>query len=295
MIRHVTAVALAGAITALPMPSRAGDDVVARIGGVEVKTGELRAYLDTLSSQDQAAVAKDSALLSQVVRSYLARQAVLREARAKRWDEDPSTKAQLDRVREEVLTELYLQSVVKPPEGFPSDAEIQAAYEANKAAFEVPAQHRVAQVFVAKGDGRDEEKARKRADELRRKVQQGAELAAVARAESDDKASAARGGEIGWVSEPQMAPAVRSAVARLAPGALSEPVRLDDGWHVLKVLESRAASTRPLGEVRDAIAAQLRAERAKANRQAYVAKLLEQNPPAINELALSGVLAKRNR
>ncbi len=47
-----------------------------------------------------------------------------------------------------------------------------------------------------------------------------------------------------------------------------------------------------LAEVRDAIAAQLRSERENANRQAYLAKLLEQNPPAINELALCKVFAK---
>jgi peptidylprolyl isomerase len=40
------------------------------------------------------------------------------------------------------------------------------------------------------------------------------------------------------------------------------------------------------------LSARLRAERAKANRQAYLAKLLDQNPPAVNELVLAGVLAK---
>ena len=44
--------------------------------------------------------------------------------------------------------------------------------------------------------------------------------------------------------------------------------------------------------MREAIAAQMRAERSQANRQACLAKLLEQNPPAINELVLSKVLAR---
>ena len=60
----------------------------------------------------------------------------------------------------------------------------------------------------------------------------------------------------------------------------------------MKVLDTKTASTRPLSEVRDALVAQMRAERAQANRQAYLAKLLEQSPPAINELALSKVLSK---
>ncbi len=275
--------------------SAAAADVVARVGGTDVTSEELRAYVETLGPQEQSALAKDPALLSQVVRSYLARQAVLKEAQAKKWDQQPAVKAQLDRVREQALTEIYLQSIARPPASYPSDAEVQAAYDANKKAFEVPRQYRVAQVFAAaRGADKDaEEKARRRIDEVGKKLKQkGADFAAVARAESDEKEGAQRGGEIGWLTEAQMIPGIRSVVTNLPKDAVSDPVRLDDGWHVVKVLETKPASTRPLAEVRDAIAAQLRAERAQANRQAYLAKLLEQNPPAINELALSKVLAK---
>jgi peptidylprolyl isomerase len=88
-----------------------------------------------------------------------------------------------------------------------------------------------------------------------------------------------------------MVPGIRSAVT-LAKEGVSEPIRLDDGWHLLKVLETKPAFTRPLAEARESIATQLRADRARANRQAYLTKLLEQNPPTINELALPKVLAK---
>jgi peptidylprolyl isomerase len=268
----------------------AADDAVARIGGTDVGTAEVRAYLDTLGPEQQAAIAKDPALLSQVVRAYLARQAVMKEARAKKFDQDPAVRAQLDRVRDEALAELYLTAVSQPDAKYPSDAEVQAAYDANQAAFQVPRQFRVAQIFVAarKGDESAEKASRKRVDELAKKLERkGADFAAIAAAESDDKAAASRGGEIGWLTEEQMVPGIRATVTSLAAGAVSAPVRLDDGWHVVKVLETKAASTRPLAEVRGAIATQLRAERAKANRQAFLAKLLEQNPPAINELALS--------
>jgi len=89
-----------------------------------------------------------------------------------------------------------------------------------------------------------------------------------------------------------MVPGIRGPVTVLAKDGISEPIRLDDGWHLIKLLEVRAASTRPLAEVRESIASQLRADRTRANRQAYLSKLLEQNPPTINELALPKVLAK---
>lgn len=271
----------------------AAADVVARVGATEVTREEVRAFLDTLGASERQAVEKDPALRAQVVRSYLARRALLKEAREKRFDEQPAVKAQLDRAREEALTELYLDSVSRPPAGYPSDAEVTAAYEANKAALQVPRQFHVAQIFVAApaGDRDAEAKARKRLEELSAELKKkGADFAALAR-RSDEKGAAERGGELGWLTEAQLVPAIRSTVVGLAEGTVSEPIRLDDGWHVVKLLGTRPPSLRLLAEVRDALAARLRAERARAARQAHLAKLLEQNPPAVNELALSSLAA----
>ncbi len=282
-------------LVALACARAEGADVVARVGKIDVTSDQVRAWVETLDARDRAALAKDPALLNQVVRSFLARQAVLGEARARRWDQEPPVKAQLDRVRDEALTELYLTQVSQPPESYPSDAEVQSAYDANRSAFEVPPQYRIAQIFVAapKGDAAAEEKGRKRIQALSRRLRdEKGDLGSIARAESDDKESGGRGGEIGWLAEAQMIPGIRKAVIALAKGGVTDALRLDDGWHLVKLLDLRPASTRPLGEVRAAIASRLRAERAKADRQAYLAKLLDQNPPAVNELVLSNVLAK---
>ena len=270
-------------------PERDDAEVVARAGAAEVTGQELRAHLATLEPAERAALARDPALLVQLVRVYLARQAVLREAQARKWDARPEVRAQLDRVRDEALEALYLQAVSQPPEGYPSDAEVQAAYDANRKAFAVPRQWRLAQIFVAapKGAAAGEEKARRRVEEIKRLLAvKGADFAAVAMAHTDEKEAVARGGEIGWLAEAQLVPGLRPVVSALAKGAIAEPVQLDDGWHVIKVLEIQSPATRPFPEVRDALVARLRADRAQANRQAYLARLLEQAPPAINELAL---------
>ena len=295
LLRGLVTAATAAALTVAPCSrAAAAADVVARAGATEITREELRAYVESLGAQEQAALAKDPALLAQVARTYLARRAVLKEARLRKWDEDPAVKAQLDRIRDQALTELYLQSVSKPPEGYPSAAEVQAAYDANRKAFDVPKQFRLSQIFIAARDEKDAaDRARKRVDEVVRKLKpKAADFGEVARAESDEKEAAARGGENGWLTESQIVPGIRSAVAGLSPGAVSDPIHLDDGWHIVKVLDTRAPSTRPLSEVREALSAQLRGERARANRQAYLSKLVDQNPPAINELALSNLLSR---
>jgi peptidylprolyl isomerase len=288
-------VAAAALLAGVACQTRAAE-VVARVAGVDVTVEEVRGYVDALTPQEQAAVAKDPALLSQVVRAYLGRQAVLREALAKKFEQQPTVKAQLDRVRDQAVTELYLESVSRPAEGYPSDAEVQAAYEANKAAFEVPRQFRVSQVYVAVPRGADkatEEKARRKVDEVVKKLKgKGADFAAIARTDSEDRQTSAQGGEIGWLSEAQMIPGIRAATTALAKEAVSDPLRLDDGWHVVKLLDTRPAATRALAEVREALVAQLKAARSRDLRQAYLAKLVEQSAPAINELALSRVVSR---
>jgi parvulin-like peptidyl-prolyl isomerase len=56
--------------------------------------------------------------------------------------------------------------------------------------------------------------------------------------------------------------------------AVSDPVRLDDGWHVVKVIDAKASYTRTLSEVRDQLVLQIRGKRATALRRAYFAELL---------------------
>jgi len=285
----------AGALLALLATTPAvAADVVAKIGGTEVTASEVRSYVETLPASDQAALAKDPALLSQVVRTYLARQAVLKEAQTKKFDQQPAVKSQLERVRDEAVTELYLQSVSRPPESFPTDAEVQAAYDQNRKSFEVPRQYQLAQVFISapRGDREAEERGKKKLDEVTRRLKQKTDFATVAKELSDERDGARRGGEIGWLAEEQIVPGIRATAVGLSKNAVSEPVRLDDGWHVLKLLDLRAPTVRTLAEVRETLVAQLRTERARANRQAYLAKLLEQNPPAINELSLPKILAK---
>jgi parvulin-like peptidyl-prolyl isomerase len=79
-------------------------------------------------------------------------------------------------------------------------------------------------------------------------------------------------------------------VTSLSKNATSEPIRLEDGWHILRVLDTKEAYTPALDEIRSQLVHQLRNERAQSNSQAYIARLLQQSPVAINELALSKVL-----
>jgi len=120
----------------------------------------------------------------------------------------------------------------------------------------------------------------------------GADFSAIARQASEETKSAAQGGKIGWLTEAQIQPEIREKLPKLAVGALSEPIRLKDGWHVLKVLDVREAGTPVLAEIRGQLVAKLREERTRAKRQEFLAQLLKDHPLAINEIELAKLLSQ---
>lgn len=295
------AAAPASQTRAAPSPSVAGSkdhggaDVVARVGDRDVTVAEVRQFVAALPPRDQAVLAQDPALLSRALRMMLANQLVLKEAITKKWDKNPAVEAQLERVREQAVVETYLRSVSQPPENYPDDAEIQKAYDANKTAFVVPRRYRLSQIFVAlpaEGDKNAEAAANRKLAEVQAKLKAAkADFAALAKEFSDEKQSAEQGGEIGWLQEDQIRPEIKAEVTGLASGNVSSPIKMSDGWHFIKLLETKASETRPLSEVRDALVQRLRAQRAEALQRAYLAQLLERNPPVVNELGLSKVFS----
>ncbi|PDT74634.1 peptidylprolyl isomerase [Bradyrhizobium sp. C9] len=278
-------------VAAAPKPVAAPENVIARVGDTNVSADDLRSYVAALAPREQAALAKDPATLSQAVRLLLANRLVLQEAVAKKWDQQPAVAAQLERAREGAVVELYLQSVSTPPANFPSEDDLQKVYEANRAAFLMPRQFQLSQIFVAapkEGDKSAEDKAKLELDDLQRKLKApGADFAAIARGDNN---AAKDAGDLGWVAENQIRPEIRNQVMGLAKNSMSEPIKLDDGWHIIKLIDTKASYTRTLPEVRDQLVLQIRSERSNMMRRAYLAELLKQHPPVLNELALSSLL-----
>lgn len=274
--------------------AEAATTVVAKVGGTDITLGELRGYLQTLDASVRANLAKDPVLLNRVVRSYVARAVVLSEAKAKGWEKKPDVAAQLERIRNEAIVATYLAAQTRPPDDFPSDADIQAAYDTNKARFMMPRQFEIAQIFLALPPGADtseQEKVRERLDEVQKKLRQSPGMfAELARQYSDDAATARNGGTIGWVSEAEMIADIRSVVLSLEKGGIAAPLALADGWHIIRLIDTKPAALRPLADVRQAIIDGLHEQRRAESEQAYLSRLLEKNPPAINELVLPQVL-----
>jgi parvulin-like peptidyl-prolyl isomerase len=267
------------ALHAQPVP------VLGKVGDIEITSSEIREIIAGLEAEQQAALAKDPAALAQYVRALLVQRLVLKQALDRKWDQDPAVITKLVRAREAALTDSFLENASLPEPGYPSDAQLTEAYEASKSKLIVPRGYKLAQVYIAT----DKAKLDSVQKQLKAK---NADFAAIARSTSEEATSAARGGEIGWLGEDQIQPEIRAKLPDLTVGAVTEPIKLQDGWHIIKLLDLRERRTPALDEIRDSFVTQLRADRARIKRQEYLAELLKEHPLAINEIELTKTAAK---
>jgi peptidyl-prolyl cis-trans isomerase SurA len=78
-----------------------------------------------------------------------------------------------------------------------------------------------------------------RIQQLEIRLRGGEDFATLARSNSQDTLSAAKGGSLGWLNKGDTVPAFEDALDALAPGELSKPVKTQFGWHLVKVEERR--------------------------------------------------------
>lgn len=288
-----SAAVAAGVIPVGAIPEAADAAGLAKVGNEEVSVGTIRKQMEGLSESEREALRRDAAALNQYVRSLLTQQLILREAKEKNWEQNKVVAERMELLRDSVIATTYLESAGAVPEAYPSEAELQAAYEANKNALKVPKSWKLAQIFIADPKGASKPEAADKLAKAKAAVAaKDADFAAVAAAKSEEPTSAAKGGEIGWLADEQVQPTIRAVLPKLALGAVSEPIQLDDGWHIIKVLDSREAYTPTLEQIRVQLAARLKADRARALTQDYLTKLIKENPIAINEMALPNLLSE---
>lgn len=143
------------------------------------------------------------------------------------------------------------------------DSEIEAFYQANIQQYTTPEQVRASHILF-QIEGKDEAEVRKRAEEVLAKAKApGADFAALARQYSEDEGSKANGGDLDYFGRGRMVPAFEQAAFAMKPGEISDLVKSDFGFHIIKVVDHKPETSRPLSEVRAEIEDQLKWQRAQ--------------------------------
>lgn len=215
----------------------AGDPVVARVNGKEIRRSEVMSTVAQLPPQVQQMPLEMiyPALLDQIVSGKLVSEAGYKA----KLDESAAVREELKRAEERAVQRAYIQQeVAKRMTPDQLDKAYKAYLEQNPAQEEVKASH----ILVA-----DEAAAKQIIADLKK----GGDFAKIAKEKSQDKAAAEQGGDLGYFTKDAMVEPFANAAFAMKKGEVSEtPVQTQFGWHVIKVEDKRTQPQPTLEEVK---------------------------------------------
>jgi peptidyl-prolyl cis-trans isomerase D len=164
------------------------------------------------------------------------------------------------------------------PGGAPAvtDAQVQDYYSAHQKDFQIPEEVKVRHILIKvdpKADAKTDAAAKEKAENLLKQIKAGADFAALAKANSDDPGSKDSGGELGMIQRGVTVPPFEQAAFSLQPGQISDLVKTQFGYHIIKVEEKQTAHTKTLDEVKAQIVATLTRQAEAAQQNVFAQQL----------------------
>src|SRR5712664_3874248 len=140
-----------------------------------------------------------------------------------------------------------------------SDDQLKVQYQQNIQQYQVPnrvhAQH-ILLMTVRKTDAEVEE-IKKKAEDILNQVKKGAKFEDLAKKYSEDPGTKDKGGDLGWLVQGQTVPEFEKVAFSLQKDQISDLVKTQYGFHIIKVMDKETAHTKPFEEVKDSLRAPL--------------------------------------
>jgi len=127
--------------------------------------------------------------------------------------------------------------------------------------------------ILLKTEGKDDAAVKAKAEEILKEAKGGADFAELAKKNSEDDSNAKNGGDLDYFGRGRMVPEFDAAAFNMEPGQISDLVKTQFGYHIIKLTDKKAGTTRPLDEVRQQLTDQIQSERAQQQASDLAQKL----------------------
>ncbi len=137
------------------------------------------------------------------------------------------------------------------PQVLVEDAALEEYLKEHPKAYRANEERRAAHILINVTAGHEAE-AKQKIEGIQKRLQAGEDFATLAKESSEDAGSASQGGDLGFFAKGVMDPAFEAAVFAMQPGELSQPVKSEFGWHLIRLAEVRGGLAK-LDEVRERV------------------------------------------
>jgi peptidyl-prolyl cis-trans isomerase C len=218
------------------------DKVLVIINGHEIRTSEVELAAEDIALQlgELPAKLRFPFLIEYLVERHLLAQAAVKGGIA----ETPEYKRRLAFYQAKALRDAYFDQAIKPTI---TDEEVKAAYDKEASKIQVSERVRARHILVA---------TEKEAQDALAKVQKGEKFEDLAKKISLD-GSKDYGGDLGYFSAEEMVPEFSKAAFALKVGEVSQPIKTDYGWHLIKVEDRKQGGPQPYDQVKNGVRAVL--------------------------------------
>src|SRR5579864_1054991 len=244
-------------LACLPVRAEEANPVLAKVNGSEIRQSDVTLAEEELGpslAQMDPATKKENVLAFLIDMKIVAK-----AAEDKKIEDRPEFKARLAFARNRLLMDNLLASEGKAAA---TDDAMKKVYE--EAAKQIAGEQEVHARHILV-ETEDEAKA------IKAELAKGADFAELAKSKSKDPGGAADGGDLGFFTKDQMVPEFSAVAFSLEPGKISDPVKSQFGWHIIKVEEKRNRKAPDFDQVKSQIETYV-TRKAQAD---YVAKLRE--------------------
>jgi peptidyl-prolyl cis-trans isomerase C len=225
---------------------------LASVDGKTITKNEFEAYL-----KFKRLPASDEKRKANLLDQYLEKEALAAVIEKEAALDKDLIRVELNEFRKEMLISRYFETFLKDKV---NDQEIENYYNTHAADYESQKVH-VAHIMIRTNPrmGELERKAKlTTAQEVYSKLRAGRDMAKLAEKYSEDKQSAKKGGDLGWIKQGSIDSRFSKQAFSLQAGDVSEPFETSYGFHVIKVIEGPRTVKQPLSAVKGNIRYQLR-------------------------------------
>jgi len=290
---------------ARPVPAQL-PDIVARVNGQDVKKAELDMAVRSLEDRARSPVPAEQrdAVYRQVLDRIVGFHLLVQEAKARNviappWEVDsqleqikkqfPSEDAftqmlqargvTVEQLRADTAQTIAVNAMLKTelePKITVSEADSKTYFDQNRARFRQEDSVHASHILIRtpeQADAATKAKAKTQADDLLAQLKKGADFAGLAKKFSQDPGSAPNGGDLGFFSKGRMVPAFEEAAFGLKPGQTSGVVETPFGYHIIRVVETKASRDLEYTEVKAQIEDYLKQQMRDQKSQEFVNQL----------------------
>lgn len=216
------------------------EEIVAWVGKEAITINDYKNELAMLSPSYRGIANLDK---NRFLESLINKRLLLQEAKTKNLQNSENVKRLFQRIKEEIMIQELIDKAISDKAGL-TESEIEQHYRENQNDYAEPAKIKASHILVD---------SRLLAKKISADLREGAGFEKLTKEYSLDIPTKDRGGNVGYFAKGTLLPEFEEACEKLKVGEISDVVKTDLGYHIIKVLDKKEAEPKPLEEVKDDI------------------------------------------